>query len=238
MQRLLIANWKMNTDYKEACELADFFCNHLTRSNNIKLVVCPPLIWLESLAKIFEKTDIELGAQNVSSKEKGALTGEISAPMIKEFADYVICGHSERRRLFAETDEEIHDKIKMVLKNNLRPILCVDTFSEVSKATITLTKEEIKKVIIVYEPIWAISTNKNSEAANPDYVSKTVDLIRDRLSIIYGREISKKIKILYGGSVNSKNIKSFIDCQNIDGFLVGGASLKREEFEKIYNSLN
>lgn len=250
LQRLLIANWKMNTDYKEAKELADLYCTQLNKSNNVKLVVCPPVIWLESLAKIFADTDIVLGVQNISSKEKGAITGEISALMVKKFAKYVICGHSERRRIFAETDEEIHDKIKMALKYNLTPILCIgeqepfdglragkEIFSEVSKATVTLTKEEIKKVVIVYEPVWAISANKNSQAATPDHAAEIIDSIRDRLSIIYGREISEKIKILYGGSVNSKNIKFFSDCQTIDGFLVGGASLVPEVFKNIYQSL-
>lgn len=246
MQRLLIANWKMNCDYKEAGELADFYRTHLKSSQNIHLVVCPPAIWLEDLAKIFKNSHIELGVQNISNLEYGAITGEISASMVKEFAKYVICGHSERRKFFHESDELINQKIKIALKHNLMPILCVgeevkgDNNSflfQVSKGLAGISKKDIKKVIIAYEPVWAISSNQGSKAASPDYAAEIIDSIRDRLAVIYGREISEKIKILYGGSVNSKNIKSFTDCQTIDGFLVGGASLKAEGFKNIYNSL-
>lgn len=245
--KFLIANWKMNTDYKEAGELADFYRYHLKSSRNVHLIVCPPAIWLENLAKKFKNYPIDLGAQNIHWLEKGAITGEISAPMVKEFCRYAIIGHSERRKFFSESDEVINQKIKTAIKNNLTPILCVGEdkqaegeghmLSQVSRGVAGLSSHDLKNMVIAYEPIWAISANKDSEVATTSYVTEMINSIRDRLAVIYGREISNKIRIVYGGSVHSKNIKSFLDEKTINGFLVGSASLDCKVFEKIYNSL-
>lgn len=247
MKKILIANWKMNMDYREAGELADFYRYHLKSSRNVHLIVCPPAIWLENLAKKFKNSHIDLGAQNIHQLEKGAITGEISAPMVKEFCRYVIIGHSERRKFFAENDEMINQKVKTALKNNLIPILCVGEdrqaegeghmLSQVSRGIAGLSSYDLKNIIIAYEPIWAISANKDSEVATTSYVSEMINSIRDRLAVIYGREISNKIRIVYGGSVHSKNIKSFLDEKTINGFLVGGASLDCKTFERIYHTI-
>jgi len=244
MSKILIANWKMNTSLDEAIDLADFYKAHLKKTKNIKLIICPPSIWMNELSKKFKNTSISLGAQNIHYKEKGAFTGEISASMVREYARYVIVGHSERRIIFSENNEAINQKIKICLKNKLVPILC---FGEVKKeegidhilAQISLAVEhinidDISKILFAYEPVWAIGTGN---VATSNHARAIIESCRERLAVIYNREIAQKAKFLYGGSVNSKNINSFINEENLSGFLVGGASLDRENFERIYNNI-
>jgi triosephosphate isomerase len=241
---ILAANWKMNTTYAEAMELADFYKTHLRKNDNIKLLVLPPIIWLESLAKKFKSSHIDLGAQNMHYEKKGAFTGEISAPMVKKFAKYILIGHSERRHIFGETNEAINRKVRIALANNLTPIICYGEkdknegidhiLAQISKAIEGVSKKEFLKVIFAYEPVWAIGTG---EVATADHARLMINSSRERIAVIYGREIAQKAKFLYGGSVHSKNIHTFLDEKNIDGFLVGGASLDTEVFGKIYQLL-
>lgn len=243
-QKILVANWKMNTTYREAMDIVDFYKSHLRKHDGLKIVVCPPSIWLESVSKKLEKSHIEVGAQNIHYLDKGSITGEISAPMVKKFAKYVILGHSERKRFYHETNEAIHLKVKTAMRNGLRPIVCfgeetkeegIDhTLAMVAKATYGLSSKEVSKIIFAYEPVWAIGTGEVSSAA---HAREMISSARERLSVIYNRITTHKIKFLYGGSVNSKNISSFLDEVTINGFLVGGSSLDIKSFNKIYENI-
>lgn len=234
----------MNTTLHEAIDLADFYKSHLEKNDRVKIIVCPPVIWLEALAKKLANSHIELGAQNIHYLPFGAVTGEVSAAMVKEFAKYVIVGHSERKKFFHESNEAIHLKVKIAIKNNLVPIVCVGeelkeegmdhVLGQVSRAIEGLNKEEIKKVIFAYEPRWAIGTG---EVATADHARWIIDSSRERLAVIYNREIAESMKFLYGGSVHSRNINSFLEEKTVDGFLVGGASLDKIAFENIYKNL-
>lgn len=243
-KRLLVANWKMYLNLEESVELIDFYKAHFSKEENVKVIVCPSNVWLYECFKKLKNSSIGLGIQNIHFLPKGAVTGEVSAPMAKEYAKYVIIGHSERRKFFCETNEAVNQKVKMALKNGLIPIICygedrkeegIDhTLAQVSKAISGVSKDDIRKIIFAYEPVWAIGTGN---VATPNHVSSMIESARERLSLIYNREIVNRIKFLYGGSVNGRNIRSFLDEKNIDGFLVGGASTEPKSFSTIYNNL-
>lgn len=245
MRRLLVANWKMNTSYREAMDLLDYYKSHLEKNDRVKIIVCPPSIWLEMAAKKLNNSHIELGAQNIHYLPFGAITGEVSAPMVKKFAKYVILGHSERKRFFHETCEAIHLKVKLAIKHNLKPIICVGeetkeegidhVLAQVSKAIQGFSSKEMKGVVFAYEPVWAIGTG---QVATAEHARNIIDSCRERLAVIYSRSIAETIKFLYGGSIHSKNIKSFLDEMSINGFLVGGASIKHKTFKKIYEVMS
>lgn len=242
MAKILVANWKMNTSLDEAVDLVDYYKAHLRKTKNIRLIICPPSIWLGELSKKIKNNNINLGVQNIHYKEKGAFTGEISAPMAREYARFVIVGHSERRVIFGENNEAINQKIKISLKNKLIPILCFGEtkkdegidhiLAQISLAIQGVSIDEVDRILFAYEPVWAIGTGN---VATSEHARAIIESCRERLAVIYNREIAQKAKFLYGGSVNSKNINSFLDEENLKGFLVGGASLDRENFERIYN---
>jgi len=250
----VIANWKMNTTLADATVLTTAVKNQAERLD-IDIVLCPPFVWLYPMAEMLERSpkNLHLGAQNMWFADKGAMTGEISPLMIKNLAKYVILGHSERRSYFAETNELINDKIKSALKNGLKPIICVgehkkmqeekrgrgrpvrvnlksDIISQLKEALHGVDKDEVEKIIIAYEPIWAIGTGDPATGA---YANEIISNLRDVVQKKYGRSIAERIKILYGGSVDEDNIKEFLYQPEIDGVLVGGASLKAKEFIKI-----
>lgn len=250
----IIANWKMNpSTLKKAEELFDNVVNKLVRKKNIKIIFCPPFVWLFNLiSKSFK--DVAFGAQNIFwEKEKGAFTGEISAAMIKNLGcKYVIIGHSERRDYFNETDEIINAKIKAAFSFKLIPILCIgekerehDEFgkailpakiiqAQLENALKDISKIAVKSLIIAYEPRWAIGTGF---ADTPENTFETILFIKRILVQLYGKTIAKKIPILYGGSVNSVNAPLFLKRGGADGLLVGSASLNAKEFLKIINSI-
>ena len=244
MRRILVANWKMNTTYREAMDILDYYKSHLRKNDFIKIIICPPNVWLESVAKKLKNCHIEVGAQNIHYLEFGSITGEVSAPMVKQFASYVILGHSERKRFFHESNEAIHLKVKMAIKNNLKPIICfgeeikeegIDhTLAQVAKSIQGLNNKDIKNVIFAYEPVWAIGTD---EVASVSHVRDMIESARERIAVVYSREVAYKIKFLYGGSINEKNIKSFINENMINGFLAGRASLDVKKFNSIYVKL-
>lgn len=245
MKKYLVANWKMYTTYTEAMELVDYYKSHLKSTSNLKIIICPPAIWLESICKKLNKTNIGLGIQNIHHAKEGAFTGEISALMAKKFAKYVIVGHSERKILYRENNEAINQKVKIALKNKLKPIVCFGEkyedegidhiLAQVSMATKGLSKDEIKKIIFAYEPIWAIGTGK---VATSDHARRIIISARERLSIVYNRDLANKLVFLYGGSVHSKNINQFLDESEINGFLVGGASIEPEVINRIYKIID
>ncbi len=245
MRRKVIAgNWKMNMLPNEAIEYIQAF-EPLVKDAKAEVILCVPYTDLFYCLMNAQNTNIKIGAQNVHFEEKGAYTGEVSAKMLKSIGvEYVIIGHSERRQYFAETDETVNKKIKAALENELKPIVCVGETLEQRESGKTeeiittqtklalegLTKEQVKGIIIAYEPIWAIGTGKT---ATSEDANNSIKAIRKEIASIYGEDIAEEIIIQYGGSVKSSNAKELFACSDIDGGLVGGASLKPEEFSKI-----
>ena len=243
MRKPFIAgNWKMNTSIEEAESLVRAMLPKLNNMDGVEKVLCPPFISLAAVQGLIKGTSIKLGAQNMYFEDKGAYTGEISPLMLKDLCDFVILGHSERRQYFAETDEQINKKVKKALESGLMPILCVGESPEEQEAG--KTEQKISKqvnsgladirpnsqTVIAYEPIWAIGTGK---AATGKQANATISLIRDILANLWNKETAQTVRILYGGSVTSSNIGEFIGEADIDGALVGGASLKADEFVSI-----
>jgi triosephosphate isomerase len=239
---LIAGNWKMNTTIEEAVSLIKTMQPGLQKIQGVEKVLCPPFISLTAARAILKGGSIKLGAQNVFYEEKGAYTGEISPLMLADLCEYVIIGHSERRQYLGETDEVINKKIKTAIKVGLKPILCIGETAEQNEAGQTravLGKQIIacsdrlyllSGMVIAYEPIWAIGTGKS---ATGDDANKTIGFIRQFISRLHGSGIANTARILYGGSVTAANIAEFIRKSEIDGALVGGASLKADEFVSI-----
>lgn len=242
MKNLIVANWKMNpTSQKEVKALFEGIKKGV-KNVKAEVVICPPFVFLPLLK------GLTMGAQNVYFEEKGAFTGEISSLMLKDLKiNYVIVGHSERRKYFNETNEQINKKVKKVLSIGLKPILCIgetkeekdqNKKSEVLEGQITedlksVSRDDIKNIAIAYEPVWAIGTGNNCSI---DETMSSVLLIRKVLTKLYNREIADNMRILYGGSVKSENSGFYIKGAGSNGLLVGGASLNAEEFIKIIKS--
>lgn len=236
MKKVLVGNWKMNCNKKEAEKLTKEVVSNIGNFNflNLEIVLCPPFTALETVYRIVREggAKIKLGAQNCYFLPYGAYTGEVSPRMLADFCDYVILGHSERRRYFNEDDALINKKIKAVLEEGLRPIVCVGEWEkgdskegileQVRRAIQNINSEHMKKLIFAYEPVWAIGTGDEAE---PTYANK---IVREIKEITNG-----SVFVLYGGSVTSSNILNFIAQPMIDGALIGGASIKSEEFLKI-----
>ncbi len=242
---LVAGNWKMNKSVGEALVLANELLPALSDINNVECLICPPFPSLMPLSAILEGSSIKLGAQNHYWESKGAFTGEISASMVKEFCEYVIIGHSERRQIFNESDEEINKKVLAATAIGLIPVLCVGESlqeNESGQAAAVLTRQltaafsEVRisnagQMVVAYEPIWAIGTGKAATPEDIDLLLRNV--VRPVLSGIFGEEISQGIRILYGGSVKPENAASYFQKPEIDGALVGGASLSTESFVGI-----
>lgn len=246
MRRKVIAgNWKMN---KSPIDVKAFMENFpsLVKDTENEVILCVPFVDLIEATELAKGTNIKIGAQNMHFEEKGAFTGEVSPKMLKDIdVEYVIIGHSERREYFNETDETVNKKLKSAFKYGLKPILCVgETLAQreagitkdfvtdqVEKALDGLTNEEIAGTIIAYEPIWAIGTGKT---ASKEDANEVCTWIREKINSKYG-DVSKDVIIQYGGSVKSSNAKVLFNMSDIDGGLVGGASLDAEEFAKIVN---
>lgn len=246
MNKYLIAgNWKMNKTASEARDLASELVHEIGSQAEVSVAICPPFTAIASLGATLEGSTIALGAQNMHPEASGAYTGEVSASMLRElFVKYVILGHSERRQYFDETNEFINAKLHTALKASLRPILCVgesETEREAGK-TLEVIKKQIAegllgvalqqadKVVIAYEPIWAIGTGKT---ATPEMAQEVHGYIRGLLAELFSENASRKMSILYGGSMNSKNAKELLSQKDIDGGLIGGASLKAKDFSTI-----
>ncbi|MCD4785576.1 MAG: triose-phosphate isomerase [Candidatus Eremiobacteraeota bacterium] len=241
----LAGNWKM---HNTVCEALNLVQDLIISTNDVKdreVVVCPTFTALQAVSKLIEGTHIRLGAQNMYCAEKGAFTGEISPPMLKELCcRYVILGHSERRNVFGEDDELINKKIKMALDWGLHPILCVGESlkqreagetkdwvkGQVEKDLHQLTPSEIEKMVIAYEPIWAIGTGKTDTAQG---ANDTIGMVRNLIADNSSYEVAQKVRILYGGSVKPGNVDGFMAQKEIDGALVGGAALKADSFARI-----
>ncbi|MBC8511704.1 MAG: triose-phosphate isomerase [Dehalococcoidia bacterium] len=241
---LIAGNWKMNTNLTEARNLVRAMLGELDGIAHVEKVVCPPFISLPAIKELIKGTSIELGAQNMYFEDKGAYTGEISPLMLVDLCDFVIIGHSERRQHFTETDEIVNKKVKKALDVGLRPVLCVGESLEDNEAGRTdkvITGQvqaalagvsSTSRLAIAYEPIWAIGTGR---AATGKQASATISLIRSTVVSLWDNDTAQAVRILYGGSVTSSNIAEFIAEPEIDGALVGGASLKANEFVSIVN---
>lgn len=245
-KKIIAGNWKMNMLPNEAMSFINEFAPLVKNTQN-EVVLCVPYTDLFYALLNVQETNIKIGAQNMHWESTGAYTGEISGEMLKCInVDYVIIGHSERRQYFAETDETVNKKLKKALSVGLKPIVCVgeslrekeegktiDIITTQTRIALDgLNKEEVKNTIIAYEPIWAIGTGKTATAEDANESIKT---IRKEIEKNYGKDISDCVIILYGGSVKSTNAKELFTTSDIDGGLVGGASLKPEEFAKIVN---
>ena len=247
MRRKVIAgNWKMNKLPNEAIEFIDELAK-LVKDTDNEVIICAPYTDLFYVLLQTQGTNIKVGAQNMHFEDKGAYTGEVSGEMLKSIGvEYVIIGHSERRQYFNETDESVNKKIKAAFKNGLKPIVCVGETLEQREQGLAekiikdqtrlaldgLEKEQVKNTIIAYEPIWAIGTGKT---ATSEDANNSIKEIRKEIENLYGKEVSDEVIIQYGGSVKSKNAKELFETSDIDGGLVGGASLEAEEFSKIVN---
>jgi len=223
MKPLIVANWKMNPQNLQGAKLLfDSVANGIKNLKNVEIVICPPFLYILNLKS--QILNLKLGAQDCFWEEKGAFTGEVSPKMLKDLGrcDYVILGHSERRKYLKETDEMINKKIKAALKSDLTPILCIENISQLKKRTKDLLRKEQKKLIIAYEPVFAIGTGK---PCTPEKAKEMKTAIK--------KIIDKDIPIIYGGSVNSQNVTDYIKMAGFQGLLVGGASLDSEEFIKL-----
>lgn len=247
MRKPIIAgNWKMHYTVEEAVKVAKEL-KGLVKGASADVVICAPFIQLPALVAELKGSNVKVGAQNMHFEEKGAYTGEISPGMLEALGvDYVVIGHSERRQYFNETDGDINKKLKKAFKHSLTPILCVGesleqresgTTEEVIRAQVVkdlegLSADEAKEVVIAYEPIWAIGTGKT---ATSEQANETIAAIRKMVADIFGAEIADAVRIQYGGSVKPSTIKEQMAMSDIDGALVGGASLLADDFAKIVN---
>jgi len=247
VRRFIIAgNWKMNLTMHEAQNLVQQLRN-IRLLESREMVLCVPFVYLTLLKSILTGSDIRIGAQNLSCEDAGAYTGEVSAKMLQSIGtEYVIAGHSERRNIFKEDDSVINRKMKKALEYNLAAILCVGEHLEersrymhfnvvrtqLEKGLADVTPEQMAKVVIAYEPVCAIGTG---QTATPEQAQEMHGFIRNKISQMFDKKIAAETKILYGGSVKAENVDSLMSQYDIDGALVGGASLKFEQFERIYN---
>jgi len=236
---IIAGNWKMNTTVAEAVELVKAMKEKLHQVAGVEKVLCPPFISLTTVKELIKGTSIKLGAQNMYFERSGAYTGEISPAMLAGLCEFVILGHSERRGYFGETDQLVNSKVKAALGVGLTPIVCVGESLEQNNAgeTVGVITRQVKAAfdgialpkgtVIAYEPIWAIGTGKS---ASGNQANAVIKVIRSIIAQIYGDSIAQGMRIQYGGSVNSANIAEFIKQPEIDGALVGGASLKAPDF--------
>ncbi len=247
MRKSFVAgNWKMNTDVNSGVKLAEGVvsgCNDL--AGKIDIAVCPPFVYLQQVGKALQTSHIALGSQDIYFEQKGAFTGEISASMLKDVGcTYAICGHSERRHVIGETDDLINKKVQAAITGGILPIFCVGELLDERKANKTaevvtrqmkkglagLTEEKMAAVTVAYEPVWAIGTGLT---ATPQQAQEVHALIRKLLAEMFDRKIADTIRIQYGGSVKPDNARELMNQEDVDGLLVGGASLKADDFVAI-----
>ena len=248
-KKIVAGNWKMNTNFNEALELLNFIQINSTTSPHVEKILFPPFAFIKSIKDALSITNnIKIGAQNCSEFNSGAYTGEVSADMLKSIScDYVLIGHSERRRYFNETSEQFILKIEQALLADLKIIFCFGenlehrksnshfniVKTQLNEVLSRLPKDKINQLVLAYEPVWAIGTG---ETASPVQAQEMHLYIRTVIAQMFSEELAQHISILYGGSCNSQNAKELFDCPDVDGGLIGGASLIGPEFCKIINS--
>ncbi|MCI2061870.1 MAG: triose-phosphate isomerase [Eubacteriaceae bacterium] len=240
----IAGNWKMNMSGRDAVEFAEQF-KALYKNTDVRTAICAPYVHLELLVEAFDGTDIKVGAENAHWEDSGAYTGEVSVPMLEEIGvDYCIIGHSERRQYFNETDETVNLKLKKLFTSSILPILCVGEVLEereagkekeivggqLKKDLEGLTADNVRKLVIAYEPVWAIGTGKT---ATPEQANEMCGFIRDVITDLYDEDVADEVIIQYGGSMNPENATELMNQPEIDGGLIGGASLSAEKFMKV-----
>jgi triosephosphate isomerase len=248
MRNAIVAgNWKMNTSLEDATTIVGTLAQLQAPESDVERVIIPPFPWIVPLQQPILAGGFMLGAQNCAVEDQGAFTGEVSAAMLSSFCTYVIAGHSERRHIFGETDEIVRGKLLAILRNGMYPILCVGELlderdagqafevvdRQLSGALTGSDKESLGDLVIAYEPVWAIGTGR---AATPDDAQQMAAHIRSTLGGMFDSDFAQSIRIQYGGSVNAANAGAILSLPDIDGALVGGASLKAEEFSRIIDA--
>lgn len=248
-EKIIAGNWKMNLSYNEGEELLKNLLKKIEDNQTTKVLIAPPFPYLLPFIQITQNDKIKIAAQNCATEKSGAFTGEVSSTMLLSCGvDYVIIGHSERRTLFHENDETIKKKVNIIIESGMKPIYCCGETKETRLSNthesfvsdqlennlFHLNEDEFKQVIIAYEPIWAIGTGLT---ATPEQAEKMHAMIRNKVAKRYTSKVAEELSIIYGGSVNAQNARSLFQENNIDGALVGGASLKADDFLTIINSI-
>lgn len=250
MKTLIIANWKMNLTVSEASLYVHTLDKEISNHRNVDIALAPTMLCLQPLSLQVDHKKFKLAVQNLYWRDDGPYTGEVSAHQLRGLVQYAIIGHSERRHIFKEHDKEIRAKVQAAVRNHITPILCIgETAAERAEGETdavlhdqlvgglaNLTAEEVAQTVIAYEPVWAISSGKDFDAhavPTPAIVTKVIRSIRRQVAHLYGKEVAQAVRVLYGGSVNSDNAKGFLSSSEVNGFLVGGASLKQYEFSAI-----
>jgi triosephosphate isomerase len=243
---MIVGNWKMHLDVQAASLLVQRLHKHIKPHRDIEIVLAPSLLALQPLSQEIDRRVFGLAAQNAFYQDEGAYTGEVSFTMLRELVHYVIVGHSERRIYFNETLEIVRSKVQAAVRNDITPILCVGEtkqeraagetrrviHDQVTTALANLTSEDLEKVVIAYEPVWAISTF-DGELAKPDDIQKVLELIRSIIAELYGKTAGETVRLLYGGSVNDHTAGGYLALPDCNGALVGGASLNYQQFAGI-----
>lgn len=251
---LVVGNWKMHLNASQASLLLHRLQERIRIHREVEVVLAPSHLVMQPLSLQLDRRKFRLAAQNAYQKDEGAFTGEVSFTMLRELVHYVIIGHSERRLYFQENLETVRDKVAACIRNEITPILCVGEtkherqegqtrqvlHDQVITALSNLTQSDIEDVVIAYEPVWAISTFEG-ELAKPSDVKKAMDFIRNQIKDLYGEKVSKRVRVLYGGSVDDSTVGGYLDIEGCDGVLVGGASLNYFQFsgivEAAYNAI-
>lgn len=243
-KKLIVANWKMHFTTGQASLFLQKLAEQVPNYRDVEVVLCPHFVALQSLSLQINHRQFKLGAQDCYDKDEGAFTGEVAASMLRGLVHYVIVGHSERRRIFGETDKMIAQKVQAVLRNQMTPILCIGEtqqervddetaqviHGQISAGLANVTSEEIGDLVIAYEPVWAVGSDDADSAQD---VEVAVSLIRKNIKAMFGDVAAEQIRILYGGSVDGANSGPYIHATGVDGLLVGGASLKAKSFAAI-----
>lgn len=249
-KKLIVANWKMNFTVHEASLFVHKLAGMVPVHRDVEVVLAPTLLALQTLSLQVDRRQFKLAVQNLYWRDSGAFTGEVSAAQLHGIADYAIIGHSERRYVFSEPDKEIRHKVQAALRNHIRPILCIGetageradgetnavVHDQLVSGLANVTSDELERVVIAYEPVWAISNGKDykdHEVPTPADAAKVAGRIRRQISSLYGKEAAEAVHILYGASTNSHNAAGFLGASDVDGLLVGGASLNAHEFSDI-----
>jgi triosephosphate isomerase len=246
-KKYIIANWKMNFTTGEASLYLNKLSNRIQPSRKVQIVLAPSTVSLQPLSLQVNRRQFKLAAQNFYWREYGAYTGEVALGQIRGLVDYAIIGHSERRYIFNETNKDLKQKVASAIRNNITPFLCIGetenerNFGETADvirdqlhgALSEIDVDDVKKVIIAYEPVWAISSNKGAHLAAPDEIATSIKLIRSELKEAYGKEAAEETPILYGGSVNPNNAGAYLTIPGVNGLLIGGASLISDHFIDI-----
>lgn len=239
---IIAGNWKLHMNPEQTTEFVNAVKDKLPDPSKVESLICAPAVDLDALRKAAEGSNLHIGAENCYFEDEGAYTGETSPKVLKEMGmDYVIIGHSERRGYFHETDEDINKKAKAIFANGLKPIICCGesletreankqedwVVAQIKAALDGLTAEQVSSLVIAYEPIWAIGTGKS---ASQDDAQKMCKVVRDVVAADFGQEVADKVRVQYGGSVKPENVAEYMACPDVDGALVGGASLEAESF--------